>query len=946
MAMRSPVDPFGALAEIDLAGQTVKVSRLAAVEAAGLGDLARLPYSIRVLLENALRSASAGIVTEAQVRALAAWDPQAATRPELPFMPSRVVLQDFTGVPCVVDLAAMRAAVARRGGDPAVINPTVPVDLVIDHSVQVDRFGTQASYATNVRLEMERNVERYGLLRWAQQEFCDLRVVPPGMGIVHQINLEFLAPVVRLARTGDELWAYPDTVIGTDSHTTMINGLGVLGWGVGGIEAEAVMLGQPYGMLVPQVVGVRLLGSLPAGATATDLVLSVTSLLRGLGVVGRFVEYFGPGLAGLSLPDRATIANMSPEYGATVGYFPVDEQTLAYLRLTGRPEEHVRLVDEYYRLQRLYREAADPEPEYSQVVELDLRGVRPSVAGPRRPQDVLALDRVPQNFLSALPAMALAGGRADTTVCSAEVCLVGAHEEVLDRLEGEGGRPEGERFEEASAGEVEIPVGREKWITLKDGAVVIAAITSCTNTSNPSVMIGAGLLARNAVRRGLSVAPWVKTSLAPGSRVVTGYLERSGLLPYLEALHFQIVGYGCTTCIGNSGPLNGPVARAIRDDQLVVASVLSGNRNFEGRIHPLVRANYLMSPALVVAYALAGNVDVDLVKDPLGFDPNGAPVYLRDVWPSDEEVKHLVETALDPELARERYSTVFAGDVTWQELAVPRGALYAWQESSTYVKEPPFFDDFDPGEPALPADILGARLLCHLRGLGHHRPHLARRLDPAGLARRSLPGRRRRGPGPLQHLRRPARQPRGDDARHLREPAPPQPDGRAGGRLDRPPALGRAPAHLRRRDALRRGGGALGRRRGQGVRHRQLPRLGGQGPQPAGGARRPGGELRAHPPQQPGGHGHPAPPVPAGHRCADVGADRRRGDRRAGVGRPPSRRRGGRRHPPRGRCRVRARDGTDGGPLGITHGSGVSAARRYPAPRAAADAGRGRKEQR
>ncbi len=703
-------DPSDAYRVSRLGDEDLSVARLDAVTAGGFAELQRLPYSIRVLLENVLRHAGDGVVTEDHVHLVAAWPAGRGERPEIPFMPSRVLLQDFTGVPCMVDLAALRSAVARLGGDPDIINPHVPVDLVIDHSVQVDHYGSAGAYERNVGLEIERNRERYALLKWSQSEFQGVEVVPTGTGIVHQINLEHLATVIHAREFRGGRWAFPDTLVGTDSHTTMVNGLGVLGWGVGGIEAEAVMLGQPYFMLLPDVVGVRLTGSLRAGVTATDLVLAITQLLRGVGVVGRFVEYFGPGLGSLSVADRATIGNMSPEYGATCGFFPVDEQTLRYLSLTGRSDAHVARVAEYCRLQGLFRTDNAADPEYSQVVELDLAQVGPSLAGPRRPQDLIPLSAVKGSFETTLPAMAIAGGRPETTVCSAEVCLMGEQGESIGRFEGEGGSPGGETpTGGAEDGRAAVALAENTFV-LRDGAIVIAAITSCTNTSNPSVMLGAGLVARNAVRKGLSVPPWVKTSTAPGSRVATSYFERSGLMPYLEALGFHIVGYGCTTCIGNSGPLAGPIAEGIKGEKLVTASVLSGNRNFEARIHPLVRANYLASPMLVVAFALAGRIDVDLETEPVGHDKTGTPVYLRDIWPSDEEIRQAVEANVRPEMFRERYADVTSGDESWKSLEIQEGALYAWDSASTYVHEPPFFVDL-PAQPAPLGDIHGARVL-------------------------------------------------------------------------------------------------------------------------------------------------------------------------------------------------------------------------------------------
>jgi len=654
-------DIFGARSTLRTAGGDVTIYRLDRLEEMGLVRLERLPFSIRVLLENVLRSADGYLVTEEHVRTLAGWSPTGKTGQEIPFMPSRVLLQDFTGVPAVADLAAMRSAMRAMGGDPAQINPLIPSDLVIDHSVQVDFFGTAEAFLRNVQREFERNQERYAFLKWAQQAFRDFRVVPPGMGIVHQVNLEYLAKVVQLREVNGARVAFPDTLVGTDSHTTMVNGLGVLGWGVGGIEAEAVMLGQPYYMGMPEVVGFKLVGQLPEGATATDLVLTITQMLRERGVVDKFVEFYGPGLSKLPLPDRATIANMAPEYGATTGFFPVDQETLNYLRSTGRSEELIDLVERYCKEQGLFRTDETPDPAYSDTLELDMGTVQPSLAGPRRPQDRILLKDMKPKF-----------------------------QEALRSLYGK---------EEPSAAEGPT-----------HGSVVIAAITSCTNTSNPSVMIGAGLLAKKAVERGLEVKPWVKTSLAPGSRVVTDYLRAAGLLEYLEKLRFHVVGYGCTTCIGNSGQLPEDVAKAVEEKDLVVAAVLSGNRNFEGRINPLVRANYLASPLLVVAYALAGTVDIDLMNEPLGVGRDGKPVYLRDIWPSQEEVQQTIAAALKPESFVQEYAKVFAGDEQWQNLPAPAGDLFEWDENSTYIQEPPFFVDMAP-EPGEFQDIRGARVL-------------------------------------------------------------------------------------------------------------------------------------------------------------------------------------------------------------------------------------------
>jgi len=717
-------DPFGARATLTTAsGTTVAYFRLAALAEQGVAELDRLPFTVRVLLENALRNAGGEFVTREHVDALAGWRPrprgEAAADIELPFLPARVVLQDFTGVPAVVDLAAMRAAVARMGGDVTRINPLVPADLVIDHSVQVDRFGTTIAFARNVDFEYERNRERYALLRWGQQAFQNFRVVPPGTGIVHQVNLEYLASVVATRQGGAETVAFPDTLVGTDSHTTMINGLGVLGWGVGGIEAEAVLLGQPMYLLEPEVVGVRLTGRLREGATATDLVLAVTEMLRKHGVVGRFVEFCGAGLSNLSLADRATIANMAPEYGATASLFPVDDETLRYLALTGRGEDLVDLVERYCKEQALFRTDETPDPSFNELLELDLAAVRPSVAGPRRPQDRVAIGQLRRVFRAAYK-----GTFSDEEQEPQE-------EIELERMEGEGGAGE-----LVAAGAPSAPLGAGSGgngaatavrphvghapirvegseLPLHHGSVAIAAITSCTNTSNPSVMLGAALLAKKAVERGLDVPPYVKTSLAPGSQVVTRYLQKSGLLPYLEALGFHVVGYGCTTCIGNSGPLPHEVDAAVEEHDLVVAAVLSGNRNFEGRIHPRVRAAFLASPPLVVAYALAGTVDINLQREPLGDDPNGDPVYLKDLWPSQEEVQATIAASVDAGMFREEYRTVFAGDERWQGLPVPAGNAYEWDPDSTYVQEPPFFQDLAP-EPPPVRSVEGARVLALL----------------------------------------------------------------------------------------------------------------------------------------------------------------------------------------------------------------------------------------
>jgi aconitate hydratase len=692
-------NPFGARGTLPGGSSPITIYRLPELARQGVADLDRLPFSVRVLLENALRWCGQGVATEEHVKTLASWQAKQADRPEFPFMPARVVLQDFTGVPCVVDLAAMRDAMADMGGDPDRINPVVPCDLVIDHSVQVDHYGTPDAFRLNVALEFDRNAERYQLLKFAQRAFHNFRVVPPGMGIVHQVNLEHLSPAIQLREQHGLLTAYPDTLVGTDSHTTMINGLGVVGWGVGGIEAEAVMLGQPYFMLVPDVIGMKLTGSLPAGTTATDLVLRVTQMLRAKGVVDKFVEYYGPGLAGLGLADRATIANMSPEYGATVGFFPIDAETLRYLQRTGRSKETVDLVERYTKEQGLFRTDATPDPEFTSTIELDLSTIEPSLAGPKRPQDMVPLRTLRKSFAVSLPAlMQPSVPEARRGFASAEA----------GRWANEGG---GQTQTEVVPS-VHCTINGEDH-ELRDGSVVIAAITSCTNTSNPSVMIGAGLLAKKAVAKGLRSRPWVKTSLAPGSRVVTDYLRDAGLSPFLDQLGFQTVGYGCTTCIGNSGPLQEPVAHAIEEHSLVVAAVLSGNRNFEARVHPLVRANYLASPMLVVAFALLGRVDADLTTEPLGISDAGEPVFLRDIWPSSTEIAEAMSTALTPELFKHEYAKVFEGDQEWKDLEVPTGSRYAWDDDSTYVQLPPFFQNLAAAPSAL-EDIQGARVLAVL----------------------------------------------------------------------------------------------------------------------------------------------------------------------------------------------------------------------------------------
>ncbi|HXA76945.1 MAG TPA: aconitate hydratase AcnA [Candidatus Acidoferrales bacterium] len=661
---------FSTRAKLRVGSDSFDIYRLDALERAGVGNVARLPFSLKVLLENLLRHEDERFVRTDDIPPLAGWDPSSAggaSEKEVSFMPARVLLQDFTGVPAVVDLAAMRDAIRALGGDPKKINPLLPAELVIDHSVQVDKFGAANAFAFNADLEMQRNIERYAFLRWGQKGFENFKVVPPDTGICHQVNLEYLARVVFREKQNGAWIAFPDSLVGTDSHTTMVNGLGVFGWGVGGIEAEAAMLGQPLSMLIPAVVGFKLHGRLPEGATATDLVLTVTHMLRKKGVVGKFVEFYGKGLSSLTLPDRATIANMAPEYGATMGFFPVDSETLAYLRFTARAEDQVRLVEAYTKEQDLFRTDQTPDPIFSDRLELDLASVVPTMAGPKRPQDSVPLTEAKSAFEKSL----------------------------TEAPKYASVQNNGDEFD------------------LADGSVVIAAITSCTNTSNPSLMLGAGLLAKKAIERGLRSKPWVKTSFAPGSKVVTDYIEKAGLWPSLNSLGFNLVGYGCTTCIGNSGPLSEPIGKAIKDNNLVAVSVLSGNRNFEGRINPLCRANYLASPPLVVAYALAGRMDLDIVNEPIGIDKAGQPVYLRDIWPSPQEVESTMRSSVTSEMFSKEYADVFTGDEHWRALPIPEGDLYAWDDNSTYIKNPPYFEGMQV-RPGAIVDLRGLRALAVL----------------------------------------------------------------------------------------------------------------------------------------------------------------------------------------------------------------------------------------
>src|SRR5687767_1697336 len=690
------LNSFGTRTDLRISGDRVQIYSLPALEKAGFSSISRLPYSMKILLENLLRREDNAFVRAEDIRALAGWNATGEIEQEISFMPARVLLQDFTGVPCVVDLAALRDAIVALGGNPDRVNPLQPVELVIDHSVQVDYFGRPDAFALNAELEFSRNRERYAFLRWGQRAFNNFQVVPPDTGIVHQVNIEYLARVVFSQTIDGRTVAYPDTLVGTDSHTTMVNGLGVVGWGVGGIEAEAAMLGQPISMLIPQVLGVRLTGAMPRGATATDLVLTITEALRRHGVVGKFVEFFGDGLGALTIADRATLGNMCPEYGATVAIFPIDEMTLDYLRLTSRDESRVKLVEEYAKAQGLFRTPDGAEAVYSETIELDLQSIEPSLAGPKRPQDRVALKKAKGAFQAALPTMQVPSSKP----------LKGASA-------AEGGARQGVAVGTGAIAQSGVAVADPALEELDHGAVVIAAITSCTNTSNPSVMIGAGLVAKKAVEKGLVRKPWVKTSLAPGSKVVTEYLNAAGLTPYLNRLGFNLVGYGCTTCIGNSGPLPDEISAVVREKNLVVCSVLSGNRNFEGRIQQEVRANYLASPPLVVAYALAGTITKDLTTESIGDGKDGLPVYLKDIWPTEQEIQQAMLTSVTAEMFSRSYAGVFTGDERWQGLAVPEGSRFAWESDSTYIRKPTFLDGMTMDPPAT-HDITGARVLALL----------------------------------------------------------------------------------------------------------------------------------------------------------------------------------------------------------------------------------------
>ncbi len=834
---------FDTRTEIRVGGQTVQIYSLPALEKAGFTGVSRLPYSMKILLENMLRREDDAFVKAADVRAIANWDAKANLEQEISFMPARVLLQDFTGVPCVVDLAAMRDAMVALNGDPDRINPLQPVELVIDHSVQVDYFARADAFALNAELEFARNRERYAFLRWGQRAFRNFEVVPPDTGIVHQVNIEHLARVIFSEQVDGKTVAYPDTLFGTDSHTTMVNGLGVVGWGVGGIEAEAAMLGQPSSMLIPQVLGVRLTGALPKGATATDLVLTITELLRKTGVVGKFVEFFGEGLKHLTIADRATLGNMCPEYGATVAIFPIDEMTLDYLRLTGRDESRVQLVETYARAQGLFRIEGAPDAIYSDTVELSLDSIEPSLAGPKRPQDRVSLRNAKAAFQVALPTMQVAPKPA--------------------KASDAGGARQGVAHATGAVAQSGVAVLDPALEELDHGAVVIAAITSCTNTSNPSVMIGAGLVAKKAVERGLVRKPWVKSSLAPGSKVVTEYLDAAGLSPYLNQLGFDLVGYGCTTCIGNSGPLPDEVSAVVREKSLVVCSVLSGNRNFEGRIQQDVRANYLASPPLVVAYALAGWITKDLTTEPLGEDQSGKPVFLKDIWPTEQELQETMQRAVHADMFRNSYRDVFKGDTRWQQLPVPRGQPICVGRLDVHPQADVsrrHDDDAAAAHRTARRPRVGAP-----RRQRHDGSHLACRSDQGRQPCGQIPDRARSEALRLQLVRRAAGQPRGDGAGHVCQHPAAEPDSAWNRRrMDDHPAGRRADDDLRRVGEVPPEQGAAAGNRRQGVWIRILARLGSEGDLPA---RRKGCNcriVRAHSPQQPGQHGRTAAAVQDG----------------------------------------------------------------------------------
>ena len=883
-------DSFKAKSTLDVDGKSYEIYRLDAVDGDGLPDNAvkSLPFSLKVLLEGLLRTEDGQNITEDDIRALAGWDADAEPDKEIQFTPARVIMQDFTGVPCVVDLATMREAMQELGGDPSKINPLAPAELVIDHSVIADVFGTPEAFERNVEIEYERNKERYQFLRWGQGAFDDFKVVPPGTGIVHQVNIEHLARVVFTRDDDGTTVAYPDTLVGTDSHTTMVNGIGVVGWGVGGIEAEAAMLGQPVSMLIPRVVGFELSGELPEGSTATDLVLTITEMLRKHGVVGKFVEFYGEGVGALPLANRATIGNMSPEFGSTIAVFPIDQQTIEYLRLTGRGDEQLALVEAYAKEQGLWHDPTAEgyvEPRYSEKLGLDLGEVVPSLAGPKRPQDRVEVTEAKQAFRSALADYVDEGDSHDSVVSSADEASAesfpASDAPAYSADTNGGGEPTDWHLNRASAKgrpssptQVELADGTK--FEIDHGAVTIAAITSCTNTSNPSVMIGAALLAKNAVEKGLQRKPWVKTTLAPGSKVVSDYYERSGLTPYLDKLGFNLVGYGCTTCIGNSGPLIPEVSEAVQEKDLAVVSVLSGNRNFEGRINPDVKMNYLASPPLVVAYALAGSMDVDLFDDPLGQDSDGNEVYLKDIWPSLAEIERVIGESISADMFGSSYEDVFAGDERWRNLSTPEGDIFEWDENSTYVRRAPYFDGM-PEEPEDVTDIEGARVLLKL-GDSVTTDHIS----PAGAIKKDSPaGKYLADHGVEQRDFNSYGSRRGNHEVMIRgtfanirlrnQIAP----GTEGGVTRDFTADGNETTVFEASENYLKEGIAAGGARRQGVRLRLLPRLGGEG---YGAARRQGRDrrvLRADPPVQPDRHGRAATAVPRGRERRVAGAVRR-----------------------------------------------------------------------
>ena len=836
------LDSFRCCKTLQVGSKTYAYFSLPTAERNGLKGISRLPFSMKVLLENLLRNEDGRTVTKDDIKAVAEWLKTKTSEHEFAFRPARVLMQDFTGVPAVVDLAAMRDAMKQLGGDPKKINPQVPVDLVIDHSVAVTFFGNNQAFKKNVDEEYRQNQERYKFLKWAQRSFDNFSVVPPGTGICHQVNLEYLSRVIWSRKDKVKVdgkaatmeVAYPDTVVGTDSHTTMVNGLSVLGWGVGGIEAEAAMLGQPLSMVLPEVIGFKFSGKLKEGVTATDLVLTVTEMLRKRGVVGKFVEFFGPGLTHLTIADRATLGNMSPEYGATCGFSPIDDDTIRYMKDTGRPPELVALVAAYAKAQGMYHVKTTPDPMFTDILKLELGSVEPSLAGPKRPQDRIALKEVKSGFATSMD----------------------------------------KEFGKSSEAKKRVKVSGKNY-DLGHGDVVIAAITSCTNTSNPNVMIGAGLLARKAAAKGLTVKPWVKTSLAPGSQVVGEYLDKSGLQKDLDKLGFNLVGFGCTTCIGNSGPLPPENSKAINDNDLVAAAVLSGNRNFEGRVNADVRANYLASPPLVVSYALAGSMNVDIAKEPLGVDQKGKKVFLKDIWPSNKEIGEFVAKNITKQIFTKKYADVFKGDANWRKISVKGGMTYDWDKKSTYVQNPPYFVGMGRHPKPL-EDIVDARVLALLLDFDHDRPHFSGRIDQDRFARRQISGRAQSEARRLQPVRHAPRQSRGDDARHLRQYPHQEPDG-AGRRRWRHRALSVQAAHadLRCGHEVQGRPCAAGRVRRQGIWQRLFARLGGQG---LGAARRPGRDLsiiRAHPPLQSGGHGRDAAGVRGRHILAVAGPEGR-----------------------------------------------------------------------